>query len=243
VIFLEYIEGIILKKLDYKESSKIIYLYTKKGIISVLIHGNRKLKNPYLNLSRIMNYVGLHVSGKDLLTLRDGDVIRDFRESKKDLEKFTYILHILELIYNVATHEHDHEKLLSFLLKIFDICEKEKDYIPYLNMIELKLLYLLGVNPLFNHCVSCERTDNLRFSVIDGGMCCPDHYIKKDVDTSISTTNLMKQLYYFDLQNPSEIKYADEDIRSLRRVLDRYYEYHMSFHSNSRKMLKGLIGY
>lgn len=244
MIELEYIEGIVLKKIDYKESSNIVYIYTNMGLRSVLVHGIKKAKSPYLNLCRVLNHVGLHVTGKDLLTLRDGDVLRDFRDLKKDLEQFTYALHISELLYFFANHEHDHEKLLQFVLKIFQLCEqKTEQYIPYMNMIELKLLYLLGVNPMFQHCVSCDRTDVLSFSIREGGMQCPDHFKREEIEVSQAAINLMMELYYHDLQNPQPFHYDNESLKELRLVLDKYYEYHLNFRSHSRNMLKGLIGY
>ncbi len=240
---MEYIEGLILKKLDYKESSQIIYLYTTSGLTSVLVHGSRKPKSPYLNLTRIQNLVGLHVSGKDLRTLRDGDVLKDYRQTKEQLEKFTYVQHILELIYHVGTHDHDHEKLYLFLGKVFDLVDQSEDYIMYLNMVELKLLHLLGINPMFSHCVSCEKTEQLHFSVKEGGFCCKDHYPGGESKVSSACVTLMMDLYYYDLQNPKKVEQEVEVFKELRSVIDRYYEYHLNFRSKSRKMLAGLIGY
>lgn len=239
---MQKIEGIILKKINYKESSKIIYLYTIEGLKSVLIHGGNKLKSPYLSLTKPLNLVSLHVSGKNLYVLRDADIINDFRSTSNDLEKYTYATHILEIIYNFATHDHDHEKLYNFIVKIFNIIDTEENYIPYLYMIELKLLYLLGVNPLFNRCVSCEKTENLQFSIEEGGMCCKEHFRGISTLSSVGVLEMMK-LYYFDLSNPKNIQIDQVYLKEIRITLDKYYEYHLNFKSNSRKILIGLIGY
>ncbi|MCK4552030.1 MAG: DNA repair protein RecO [Tenericutes bacterium] len=239
---MEHFEGIILKKINYKESSEIIYLYTREGMKSVLIHGSNKMKSPYLSFSKVLNVVSLHTSGKDLKTLRDGDVLKNYRNISNDLEKYTYVTLILEKIYFFSTHSHDHEKLYNFIIKIFDIVEGNVEYIPYLNMIELKLLYLLGVNPLFAHCVSCVKTENLTFSVKAGGMCCEEHLIGKSTISPLGTL-AMQQLYYYDLQKEEEMNINDLYLKEIRIVLDKYYEYHLNFKGNSRKMLVGLIGY
>lgn len=239
---MENIKGLVLKSINYKESSKIIYVYTNSGLRSVLIHGSNKLKNRYLNLSRVLNYIDIHASGKDLVTFRDGDILNGFRDIANNLEKYTYSTHILELAYSFSSHEHDHEKLLNFLLKIFSRIEEIEDYIPYLNMIELKLLYLLGVNPLLTRCVSCERTDHLEFSVTEGGMCCPDH-LKNPIRFSEKGLYYFKFLYYFDLAKDEMIQIEEPYLKELRSVLDRYYEYHLNIKTNSRKLLMGLIGY
>jgi DNA repair protein RecO (recombination protein O) len=239
---LENIKGLVLKSINYKESSKIIYVYTISGLRSVLIHGSNKLKNRYLNLSRVLNYIDIYVSGKELVTFRDGDILNGYRDIANNLEKYTYSTHILELVYSFSSHQHDHEKLLNFLLKIFSKIEKETNYIPYLNMVELKLLFLLGVNPLFNQCVSCERTDNLKFSVTEGGMCCPDH-LKNPIKISEKGLFNLKYLYYFDLAKDKVLEIDDSNLREVRNILDKYYEYHLNTKTNSRKLLMGLIGY
>ena len=239
---LEYIEGIILKKINYKDSSKIIYIYTKDGLTSVLIHGSNNMKSKYLGLAKILSHVALHVSGKDLKTLRDGDILEDNRNILNDLTKYTYCTHILEMIYYFSTHDHDHEKLYLFLLKIFKIVNKNNNYIPYLNMVELKLLYLLGVNPMFNHCVSCNKTTGLKFSIKDGGMCCRNHIREKNNISNSAVSDMIK-IYYFDLDKKIELNIKETNLKEIRYVLDKYYAYHLNFKSNSRKILKGLIGY
>ncbi len=238
----EEINGLILKKIDYKESSCIAYIYTENGLVSVLVHGARKMNSKHLNLIRIMQSVKLHISGKDLKVLRDGDVMRSYPQITDDLEKQTYMTHLLELIYSFAQHEHDHQKLYHFLMKIIDKVANVETYIPYINMAELKLLYLLGVNPLFKHCVSCDRNDHLRFSVVAGGMCCPDH-LDQPSDVKEEVLQAMMMLYYFDLSNDQMEEIPEKTLMGLRQVLDDYYAYHLNIKTKSRQLLKGLIGY
>ncbi|MCF7923681.1 MAG: DNA repair protein RecO [Candidatus Izimaplasma sp.] len=238
---MEIIEGIILKQINYKESSKIIYLYTKNGLISVLVHGSNKLKSPYLNLVRVFSQVKLHVSGKNLKTLRDGEVINNNLEFTKDFDKYTYILHLTEIIYYFSGHDHDHEKLYLFLNKIFKQLRLTDDYIPFINMAELKLLYLLGVQPMLDKCVICGSTNNLTFSVEDGGLCCELH--KENAVFQKETITLLKSLYYYDFNNPQPISYNKNSLMNLRLLIDEYYEYHLNYRSKSRKMLKELISY
>ena len=239
---MEVIEGVVLKKINYKEHSKIIYLYTNKGLISVLIHGSNKIKSPYLSLGELLSHLKVNISGKSLKTLRDGEVLNDYRETKEDIIKYTYCTHLLEIIYYFSSHEHDHEKLFNFLVKIINRIDESEDYIPYIYMLELKLLYLLGVNPEFKTCVTCNRTDGLQFSVKAGGMCCIDHFEGK-TRFDKGTVEALKILYYYDLQNPVKLDINNETIINLRKLIDAYYEYHLNYRSNSRKILIGLIGY
>jgi len=238
---LEEYTGIILKKISYKESSEIIYLYTLDGLIGVLVHGSKKMKSPFLNLTKVLNYVKVFVSGKNLKVLRDAEIIENNTSIVTDLEKYTYVTHMVELIYYFATHEHDHDKLLGFILKIIPEIKARADYIPYIYMLELKLLYLLGVNPNLKTCLSCDETKELVFSVKDGSCFCknhlPDDYFSNEVLEAV------KQLYYFDLEKTREIEINSRVLPEIRKLLDEYYDYHLNYHSKARKMLKGLIGY
>lgn len=236
------IRGIVLKTIDYKESSKIMYIYTKEGLVSVLIHGSNKMKNRHLNMNRLLNLIDIYVSGKNLLTFRDGDIVKSYQSIADDLEKYTYTTHILELIYSFSSHQHDHEKLFNFLIKIFDIVNESSNYIPYLNMIELKLLYLLGVNPSLKKCVACDKTTNLSFSITEGGLVCPDH-LKNPYRISNQAIKLLTRLYYFDLSIDKLEEIELSNIKEIRFLIDKYYEYHLNVKTKSRRLLTGLLGY
>ena len=234
-------QGIILKKISYKENSEIIYLYTEVGLVGVLVHGSKTIKSPYLNLTKVLNHVKVIAGGKNLKVLRDGEIINNYSKLHESLEKYTYLTYMVELIYYFATHEHDHEKLCNFLLKIIEEVKNNIDYIPYINMVELKLLYLLGVNPNLNTCMVCQETKDLVFSVKEGGVFCPEHRPEKYYSPQILRE--IQKLYYHDISKQPKVTVEKELLVDIRNALDEYYEYHLNYHSKTRKMLKGLIGY
>lgn len=238
---METIEGIVLKQMDYKESSKIIYVYTASGKVSVLVHGSNKLKSPYLNLVRVFSHVRLIVSGKTLKTLRDGQVINYYTGLSNDLNKYTYAVHLMEVVYYFSDHDHDHEKYLRFLLKIFDRLKENNQFNLFMMMAELKLLFLLGVQPLFKHCVHCQKQKGLSFSVEDGGMVCDEHHSVSRYRRS--TIELMMTLYYYDMDQSIALVSDIQDEIELRHIIDEYYEYHLNYRGRSRKMLKEILGY
>jgi len=238
---LEEYQGIILKKISYKESSEIIYLYTQEGLVSVLVHGSMTMKSPYLNLTKVLNVVKVIVSGKNLKVLRDGEVLINYSQLYESLEKYTYLIHMVELVYSFSTHEHNHDKLYSFILKVMKEVKDNENYIPYINMLEVKFLYLLGVNPNLTSCLICDAKDNLVFSVKDGGCYCinhmPDEYYPNNV------LLIVRKLYYHDINKQPLFEISINLLPKIRNLIDEYYEYHLNYYSKTRKMLKGLIGY
>jgi len=235
-------EGIIIRHMDYKESSQIIHVYTEKGLISCLLHGANKMKSPFLASKESLSHVKIIASGKGLKTVKEMDVLHSFPLIKSQLDKYTYVLHMLELIHHFADGELNHEKAYPFLIKIINKVELETDYVPYINMFEAKLLYLLGVNPLFHECVICKDIHDLTFSIEEGGMTCNNHTLKKQA-YSQACIELFEFLYYYDLQNPSSIETEMKTIMELRHLLDEYYLYHLNIKTKSRTVLEGFIGY
>ena len=64
-------EGIILNTIDYKESSKIVHLYTPFGRISVKALGANKPKNGLLGFTTIGNTVSFVATDSELPTLME----------------------------------------------------------------------------------------------------------------------------------------------------------------------------
>ena len=229
--------------MTYKESSKIIYLYTSSGLISLLVHGAKKLSSPYLRLTENLNLIKVFATGKGLKTLTDGEVIKDYQTIKQDLDKVAYVSHLVELIMAFSESEYDHQKLYDFVLKILDQITESKSYIRYIYMFEIKYLYLLGIAPNFKRCVVCNKIDNLQFSIKSGGYCCKDHYPENDKKFSDSAISILSTLYYHDMNNPLDLSIDQATGIEIRNFLDEYYLYHLSFQSKSRKVLSGLLGY
>jgi DNA repair protein RecO (recombination protein O) len=239
---LDAYEGLILKQIHFKESSKILHLYTENGHLSVLVHGAKKLSSPFLHLTENLNWIRFYATGKEMKTLSDGELIADFSVLKANLEKFTCAQHITEMLSFFYESQYDHKKMYEFVLKILRKIETETEYLPYVYMFELKYLFLLGVAPNFNTCAACGATETLRFSVQDGGFACPLHTTTTDVQ-AISTVDAMKVLFYHDLRNPLPLSLDEETVKKIRRFLDDYYLYHLNFKSKSRQILAGLLGY
>lgn len=240
---MDKIEGIILKHINYKESSLLLYVYTAEGMRSFILPRALTLKSQFLSSKETMNQVEIICSGKtDLKMIKEMNVVNSFSEIKKDVLKYTYSLHLFELLYALADGHFDHQKAYLFLLKILNKIAIEEDYIPYINMFEAKLLYLLGVNPRFHECVVCGKEDGLVFSVEDGGMVCIDHD-RHQLRYSFGVIELFAKLYYYDLSQPVPIESDKETIKELRKLLDHYYMYHLNKQTKSRIVLEGLIGY
>lgn len=239
---MESFQGIFLKQIPFKESSKIMHIYTDEGLKSVLIHGAKRLKSPFLASSDLLNEVICHTSGKDLLTLVDMSIVEHYDHIREDVIKTTFAQHICELILHVADSSIDHKRLKPFLSKVLQRINTTDQAVLYVYMFELKLLYLLGVQPSLKQCLICQSSKDLTLSVLDGGARCETHVEHKEA-WSEDVRQLASALYYYDITNDITWTIDDALISECRRFLDRYYEVYLNYRTKSRNVWMGLLGY
>ena len=78
------IEGIIVSEVDYKESSKIINIFSPDvGVIGILARGTKKIKSNLLGVTSKMTYGYFHINYKEngMSTLIEVDIIDSFEEA------------------------------------------------------------------------------------------------------------------------------------------------------------------
>lgn len=230
-------EGIVLKTIQYSDSSKIIYLLTNNGIESLMAKGARKIKSPIRHLTQTITKISYNKSkSQNLPILLNGDIVDDYNDIKLDLELQTYTAHIMEMVYKLST-EVDFIRLYDFTSKILDEIRKTKEAEFMSFVFELKFLYLIGIAPRFGKCVECESSERVGFDVYKGGVVCKEHVSPQTIMESSTILSLYK-LYYYDFDQIFEI-----NNRQVRMVLDQYYEHYLNFKSKTREIIYNLWGY
>lgn len=222
----ETVEGIVLNETNYGETSKILNILTKEhGYISVMSKGARTLKNKNRGISMKLVYAKFTITYKEtgISTLIEGSVINSLKFIMTDLNKMNYAIYIVSLIKSILKESNDQEIfeiLKKTLLKIND------DFDPSIltNIVEVKLLKYLGVNPNFKECISCLATDTLTFDINLGGMVCKNCYL----DTYLFLPNTLKLLKLFQDIDIEKIDKLNITSRKVKEELDlfikEYYE-------------------
>lgn len=230
-------EGIIIKSINYSDSSKIIYLITPNGLESMLAKGAKKLKSPLRHITQTITKISYNKSkSSNLPLLLNGDIVNDYNDIKLNLDNQTYVTHIFELIYKMS-NELEFSKLYDFLSKILDEISITKDAEFMSFVFELKYLYLMGLAPVFGRCVECDSEERVGFDVYKGGMVCNEHVSRFTYMDSSVIIQLYK-LYFYQFEGVFEI-----DRRQIRMILDQYYEHYLNFKSKSREIINNILGY
>lgn len=232
-------EGLVLRQIAFKESSVILHVYTADGLESVLVHRAKQWKSPFLRIVEPMTLIRYHASGKQLMTLTDADIVEDYRELKSDLERQMAASHLLELTQHHAEGDFDHAKWYPFLKNILKLLSHHPRFDLIAMLFELKLFYLLGVQPQLRGCVVCGNKNALRLSVSAGGAVCIDH-LRPDAMFDEDVVFAAALLYFHDIKVALDWPFDSSVDAKLRDFIDQYAQYHLHFLSKSRQLWMGL---
>ena len=177
---LKDIRGIVLREFKYKESSKIIEVFTKDmGKISINCQGVLKKNSKNLAITNrfILASFDLYRSGKDFYGLREGLVINPYYKSNKNFDIILYKSAICDLLLRTIDHIQV-DTVFTLLTNSFDAFEKaRKNYVNIFLGFFLKYISFSGFKPNFKTCGICGkniRDKYLYFSPTESSVICDE---------------------------------------------------------------------
>ena len=232
-------EGIIISEVNYGEKSKIINVLTKDGILGVMCKGTKSLKSPLrtstmkFNLSSFLLYY--HENG--LSTLKECDVICDYKNIKSDILLISYMSYICDLAAGVMRQNENEEiynLLISTLSKIND------GFAPDVltNIFEIKMLDYLGVGFSLDACAKCGNTkDIVTIDPDDGGYICSSCYTNQIIYDA-KTLKMLRMYYLVDIDAISKLDISKEVKDNIDYFLKTYYDRYTGLYLKSKKFLE-----
>ncbi len=239
---LRKVEGIVISEVNYRETSKIINVFTKDlGIIGLIAKGSRKLRSSLSGLTTKLTYGIFDISYKEngLSTLIEVNMLDNFKNLKTDINLISYACYLVELSTQVYKHDNNSEiynLLMSSLTKI----NEGYDYQVITNILELKLLDYLGIKPIIDSCVSCGKTtDIVTISSYRGGYLCSS-CVRDEPIVNIKTIKLLRMFYYVDISKITKLDITDSIKKELDNFINDYYDRYSGIYLNSKIFLKDL---
>ncbi len=213
------IEGITLSSIEYKEKSKIVYLYTKYGKISYKALGSLNQKKGMLPLITSMNDLKVIMTDNKFPTALDYTIIDNYDYIKNDLKKSLWFSYILEIVSKIP-EDAPHDRIFMLLKKLFELAKKYDGLVLGV-IFMIKMTYSFGVSPQFGKCVYCKSNEIHYFSVKDGGALCRNHYKKSSYSKNI--LDEITTIYYLNIYKEELDKILDYDFKKLFNIMNEYY--------------------
>lgn len=237
------VEGIVISEQDFKESSKIINIFTKEyGIIGVMAKGAKGIKSPLRSVTTKLAYGVFTIYYKDdkLSLLKEASIKNSFTNILKDINKISFATYLVELskqVYKESNNSNIYDLLIAGLIKINDFF----DPLVLTNILELKYLEYLGVLPVIDRCSSCGTKNNIvTLSADTGGYLCAKCHTNEPIISS-TAIKLIRMYYYVDILKIDKLDVKDKYKEEINNFLNLYYERYTGMYLKSKKFLNSLL--
>ncbi len=235
------IEGIVLKEQPYSETSKLLKILTKEGIIDLIAKGARTLKSDLRSVTTKMTYGMFHIHYKEdkLSTLISVDIIDSLKNIKKDIIKISYASFLMELTSQVMKQNND-EQIYFILISSLKKINENYDPLIISNIVELKYLDYLGVMPVLDSCALCgSKTNIVTISGNRGGYICANCFTNERM-VEKKTIQLLRMLYYVDIDKITSTNIQTKIKKEINDFIDEYYELYTGLYLQTKSFLKNL---
>lgn len=156
------LNALVLKKVDYSNSSKIATFFTAQmGKIAGIVKGGRSEKNKIGKVVDILNETELifyFKENRDVQLISDANLVNHFHNIKEDLDALTYASSILELLEHFSMENEPQVRLYNGTIKILRLMnERTEDplvlFLKYLLFFEEEVGF--GIN--LSECAVCGK--------------------------------------------------------------------------------------
>ncbi|MBI2430371.1 MAG: DNA repair protein RecO [Ignavibacteriales bacterium] len=243
-------EGVILHGMNYRDTSKIVTVYTKKfGKIKVVAKGVRSQKNKFgsslepMTIASIVLYKKEH---KDLHLLSKSEIAVVLNRLQENQERMYCGLAVVELVSMVMHDEDGNGKVYELLTEsLTAVNAAEKNHVNVLLSFMMKLFGELGFGMNLQKCSVCQKSIDeldvthafLRLS--DGTMTCSDCTGDLQTNGTKVSGGMLKSLYYLqenEIKQASSLALSSNVKNDLIATLESYLRYH----SEGSRTLKSL---
>lgn len=234
-------EGIIISEVNYGEKSKIINVLTKDGIIGIMCKGAKSLKSPLRvgTMKFNLSHFEIYYHSEGLSTLKECDVIEDFKNIKSDILQISYMSYICDLAAGVM-RQNENEDIYNLLISTLNKINNGLAPDVLTNIFEIKMLDYLGVGFSLDACAKCGSTkDIITIDPDDGGYICSSCYTNQIIyDTK--TLKMLRMYYLVDINAISKLDISNEVKDNIDYFLKTYYERYTGLYLKSKKFLETL---
>lgn len=226
---------IILKTVDYQESSKIITVLSKEhGKIALIARGVKKPKSKLsglIDLGNILDVVYYYKSTRGVQSLTEASIFYSNHNFRIDFERASILYAALELVGQLVHENEVNETVFSFLSKFIQwIGEEEAIEASIFCYVQIRCTELCGF-AIDNK--DADLTKDVYLNISDGT-------ISNAIDSELSykltvlQARFLKESITSKQRSVFSLGLKDLELKQLIRHLDVYFKYHIEGYKERR---------
>ena len=225
-------DAVILRTLDYAETSQIVTLYTRQhGRVTVIAKGSRRPKSRFGSALQPMAYVQVvyyYKPDRGMQTLTESAHVRVLNGISRSVGKITAGLRIVELVQALTEDAEPNALLFNVLVQsllALDAADaRAENVLPYF---QLRLAAVLGFSPDIQREAVEALGDDGGVLALDSGAIAPSGAAPKAaVRASRAALRAFAVLARADLGTVLRMALPDDTRAEVERLVDGYLRYH-----------------
>ena len=238
--------SIIIKSMDYRESDKLVTVFSEKE--SKLRGIARGIKKPGSSLRACIqpfchSLLFFH-RGKELDLITQGRLLDFYGNSREDIDRTLYCVYLMELLDKALMDRMAMPRLYRLTLAVLEEINNKGLNPLILRYFEMQLLVQLGYRPVLDHCINCGQQGNMlkSFSPAVGGMLCPDCTAGEEDCMILSgeVLGLLRLMINGNLTTLQRVRASSAALDKIESFLERYLEYHLERRFNMKNTIRVL---
>jgi DNA repair protein RecO (recombination protein O) len=228
--------GIVLRVIDYGESDRIIHLLTEEsGKVTGIAKGARKSRKRFANVLEPFSHLSVTLSMRNssMAFIEEAAIIDHYSAIRSDLEKMLTAAYFMELIDQFVPEGKHQPEIFALGVDHLLLLDTTKLSPQIVQFFELRLLRLVGYEPVLDRCISCSRPlqNSLAylFSPSRGGVRClachDTQHTGDGIPVSVGTLKTLLLGKQSDTPLHQRLHVSDQCVQECRHLLSHFIRY------------------
>ena len=212
------LKGIVIKADDYKDSDKIVTIFSaEKGLIRARARGVKKNKAKLAFAVQPFAFIEFMLTERDgFYTVINATSIDQFFSITSDFDNYIFMLACLEVVQKTVKENENQVDLFLLLLNSLKLVSYENvSSINVFIKFMIEAMGHLGFSFIFDRCACCDNKlneNNVGFSYDYNGLLCPKCMSKIDsLGLNKVEYAILKNLSQVDIQRISTLHFTSRD--------------------------------
>ncbi len=224
-------DALVLKEHKIDDESRMVCLLTKdRGIVYAYIRGAKRLRGKLTSSTQLFCYSRFVLfKSRSRYTVDSADINALFFELTQDIETFTLVSYMAQLMAETAPEEEPAEDYLRLMLNCLYLLKEKKRTAAFIKpLFELRLLSMSGYMPDLTACDSCGEyeAEKMFFQPVHGtmicGKCFEAEHEQGSVPLSLGVLSAMRHIIYAPIDRLFSFTISDETLRNLGIISENY---------------------
>jgi len=223
--------GIVLSGIKFKESSKILTVYTRElGKIKVLGQGVMKPKSKGIASTEVFAHSEFDLKrGKSFYYINGVYLIDSYHNLRNRMDTLFLGFYILELMDKTIPEEEHNPILFDLLNKALLAIKNGEDPLLIVVAFQLKFVSFMGYRPLLNECSACGKKYSTiwRFSPTKGGVFCEDCYTSGATTITEEQREILTQMLLSPFDKLLNLNITKDNLWKTYNLMLEYISYNL----------------